>query len=209
MNQKTTYEQLITEKLEGMPVPDMADAIWARIEHQLDIDMPTDDSGTDPEPKSPSGSGWIGGAGLFVFVAALVTIFLINKNKNKSNASNPYVPVIQRTDSMQRNPVFQTASDSNIISEKRPQVVTQDVPIKSAPAVGEHMINKDTSVAFPQGLTPHFNSDTQQQVVTNVPPPVRQDSTKPKKSRGVQGITDNDYRIVPVAKDSTKGQQDK
>ena len=73
MNQKKAYEQIITGKLEALPLPDLADAIWARIETQLDIDMPEGDGGPGSGPSS--GGGWIGGAGLFVFVAALITIF--------------------------------------------------------------------------------------------------------------------------------------
>ena len=45
MNNKQAYEITITSKLEALPLPDMEDAIWSRIEAQLDIDLPTDDGG--------------------------------------------------------------------------------------------------------------------------------------------------------------------
>ena len=88
MNQKKAYEQTIAVKLEAIPLPDMADAIWARIENQLDIDMPTDDGGGNSTPDAPSGFGWIGGSVLFVFAVALVSFFIINNNnKNKQTIS--------------------------------------------------------------------------------------------------------------------------
>lgn len=42
MNHPTTYEQLIAQKLQEMDVPDQANSIWATIEQQLSIEMPTD-----------------------------------------------------------------------------------------------------------------------------------------------------------------------
>ena len=58
MNERKAYEQTIKGKLEAIPLPDMEDAIWARIETQLDIDMPTDDGGGNaPSPNNPSGFG--------------------------------------------------------------------------------------------------------------------------------------------------------
>ena len=43
MRNKETYELTITSKLEALPLPNLEDAIWSRIEAQLDIDLPTDD----------------------------------------------------------------------------------------------------------------------------------------------------------------------
>ena len=45
MKEKRAYEHIISGKLEALPVPDMEDIIWARIETRLDTDMPTDDGG--------------------------------------------------------------------------------------------------------------------------------------------------------------------
>ena len=85
MDHKQAYEQIIAGKLNALPLPDMADAIWSRIETQLDIDLPEDDGGGN-NPAPPSGGSWLGRAGLFVFIAAFVTIFLIYKNNKKTEA---------------------------------------------------------------------------------------------------------------------------
>jgi len=208
MNQKTTYEQLITEKLEGTPVPDMADAIWARIERQLDIEMPTDDSGTDPDPDSPSSSGWVGGAGLFVFVAALVTIFFINKNHKKSVQPIPSpVQNIHQPDSGQITPSKQGVIESSKFFNKENMEVEFKAPINATPFNNDRVTNKDTiSVIPPAVIFEPFQPDTIQKVTTVVSPPVQQDSVKPKRPRGVTGITDKDYRVVPGGKDSAKSQ---
>lgn len=210
MNQKTTYEQLITEKLEGMPVPDMADAIWARIENQLDIDMPTDDGGTDPEPRNPSGGGWVGGTGLFVFVVALVTIFFINKNQRKRAQTKPPVQIEQKANNVQLGDTLQKAPDRSMPFESsRPQAAAPGIPVGITPTASDNAVNKDTTALYPPMVTTvdQKTPDTVRNVVTVTPPPVsKQDSVKPKRTRGVPGITNDDYRIVPVDRDSAKGQ---
>jgi hypothetical protein len=210
MNRKTTYEQLITEKLDDMPVPDMADAIWARIERQLDTDMPTDEGGdADPDPKGPSSGGWMIGSGLFVFVAALVTIFLINKNKNKREESYPPT-TIQRNDSVLNNNEFRgdptrtRVFNNEVIDRPATEGSPGLTPGQPAPVVDAPAQSQDTITTVPRISDPApINQERQQDVTTVVPPPVRNDSTPSKKSRGVKGLTDNDYRIVPVNKDST------
>ena len=69
------------------------------------------------------------------------------------------------------------------------------------------LINIDSTANIPPPVTfGPINPDTSQKVTVAAPPPLgRPDTLKPKKSRGVIGITDNDYRIVPVQKDSTGG----
>ena len=87
MNQKTAYEQIITGKLHALPVPDMADAIWARIETQLDLDMPqTDPPPTNP-PGTPSGGIILGGISI-VFVIALITYLFFKKETNNQPTSS-------------------------------------------------------------------------------------------------------------------------
>lgn len=208
MNQKTTYEQLITGKLEGIPVPDMADAIWARIENQLDIDMPTDDGGTDPEPRDPSGGGWVGGTGLFVFVVALVTIFLINKNQRKRAQSKPPVQMEQKANNVQSGDTLQKVSDrSSPFENIRTQTAAPGVPAGITPPASDNAVNQDTTALHSPFVTTvdQRTPDTVQRVATVTPPHVsKQDSVKPRRTRGVPGITNDDYRIVPVDRDSAK-----
>src|SRR6476620_1768263 len=84
MNQKLTYEQTITGKLEALPVPDMEAAIWKRIEFQLDIDMPSggDSDATQP-PRFPKPGPLMLGAVSIVFLTALL-IYSILTNKEQT-----------------------------------------------------------------------------------------------------------------------------
>ncbi|HEU0112637.1 MAG TPA: hypothetical protein VFQ73_17305 [Flavisolibacter sp.] len=195
MNQKKAYEQIITGKLEALPLPDLADAIWARIETQLDIDMPEGDGGPGSGPSS--GGGWIGGAGLFVFVAALITIFLLSKNKNKENS------LVLPNRTQQQAPATTPVINSGPLIDNTRREVQTSAPARVQPK------NDSTTSDFP-GLMPSPDitgnnppSDSVQQATAiQLPPFLPADTVVKKRPRGVQGITDNDYRIVPK-KDST------
>ena len=196
MDHKKAYEQTIASKLEALPLPAMADAIWARIETQLDIDLPTDEGG-GIGPESPSGGNWIGRGGLFVFIAALVMSFLIYKNNKKPEP-------VSRPNRTTQQPVQSPlpAINTSKTSEGRrngaiplPQNHSVDPPVNRS---------TDSLLTAPVTVLPAPVDSAQ---VSNVlPPPVLPGSdTAPvkKKARGVPGITDNDYRIVPAKKDGS------
>jgi hypothetical protein len=189
MDQRLRYEQLISEKLEALPIPDMADAIWARIEAQLDIDLPTDDGG-GTTPDAPSGPGMIGW-GLSVVIIALITAFLINKNKPALKDSTIKLPATQNE---QTTPALAPGtgpppSDNSRTFSNRPleqSVVNNEAPsdttneprvVSAAPTTVDSI-----QVAAPGVETTAATTDT----IPGV-----------KKRRGVSGVTDEDYRIVP------------
>src|SRR4029078_7672549 len=92
MDQRHTYEQTITSKLDILPLPDMADAIWSRIEQQLDTDMPADDGSNGPAPSSPTPKIFIGGS-VFVILVVLVRFFFLRKNNPQQQTTiNTTVP---------------------------------------------------------------------------------------------------------------------
>lgn len=201
MNQKTPYELQIADKLQQLPLPDLEDAIWARIERTLDIDLPTDDGGPgDGGPSTP----WWDGTGLggfvfsMVFVAALTT-FVLYKTFNHSN----HTPAPSNT------PTTEQALPSNDDAQPPPGTTVQPrnrTPVRAnspAPVAG------DSALAQPVVITPPPVGDTAAATTAIVPPsttPVQQpagDSTvPPRRPRGAQGITPGDYRIVPK-RDST------
>ena len=65
----------------------MADAIWARIEAQLDTDLPADD-GDGPVPEGPpvAGGSWSQTL-LFVTTIAIMSLFTIPKKKYYCSSS--------------------------------------------------------------------------------------------------------------------------
>ena len=195
MDERLQYEQLIGGKLQSLPVPDMQDAIWARVKAQLDIDLPSDD--TDDEslsqpPKGPGSIGW----GFSVVIIALVSTFLILKNKPRvKDETNNRIRTEQVT-----SPAVQNTGPpegKNVRSKKTAAPVdspTNGVPaiVKDSPAIGDFSVVDNLSVDSAKTKTPNGL------VITA---PQKTDSaTLLKKGRGMKGLNDSDYRIVPKTK---------
>jgi hypothetical protein len=192
LNSNTPYEVTIAQKLQQIPVPDMADAIWVRVERQLDIDMPTDD-GSQAPPSSPPGSGWIGGAALALFVAALVFVII------KREKVTPAVIMPQQNNTTISAPGSGTSGSNKEVQNNAPVILTPGATpnkppdLVAAPAAGADSLLSN----LPLRDTPQANT------VLLPQPQVFTDSVKPKPGRGVRGISDGDYRIVPTNKDSS------
>lgn len=195
MDQRHTYEQTITGKLDALPIPDMADAIWSRVEAQLDIDMPEDDGPSGTNGPTPSTPVIIGGS-LVLIIAFFALFFLSQKNDDQpvnENSTSPSPPAELQIGPPENNnsagdPGPLRRQDQLVLPPTSPFVVPDS--FASAP-----MINPaDSSRIFPNT------------VVTSPPvtiPKGTDSTTIPgKKKRGVSGINDNDYKIVPK-KDST------
>ncbi len=198
MRNKETYELTVTSKLEALPLPNLENAIWSRIEAQLDIDMPTDDGdgGNTPTPGSPSGSWWLKGTGLFILAVAIISFFTLTKSKNEN------VPASNSGEIIPSN------SDSIAQEKPPPDPIIQQTPTQIPPSITsdnskDPVISIDSN-ASTTSIPPPIAKDSQQ--VVNSPPvsftPIRDSGTTKKKPRGVKGITDADYRIVPSKKDS-------
>jgi hypothetical protein len=195
MNGKPAYEQLIADKLQTLPVPDMADAIWARIQTQLDIDLPADDGsgGDNPAPQAPSGgSNLLGQIGLFIGIVALLTFFIINK-KNKQENIQPSINIpaseIIQTDSVPPDKAPPANAIQMPLTPPTQNTITTPLPATPdsafdnviANTVMDSAVTDNTAVAQPPVATPL---------------PAVIDSAPPKRRRGVP-LSDADYRIVP------------
>jgi len=205
MNQKTTYELTITEKLEQLTAPDMVDAIWARIEAQLDIDLPTDEGPSNPPATPTSGPRkWLN-RGFIIAAVAVVLIYLFNNRKqNIPVEDQPTINAPVTSPNNTENPVRNNSPGSNNANTQQDNAsgVNTSVPDK---------VNVDTSASAPTTGPAQFIPDSNA-VQTNklpviTPPLVMQQKNPPpdttKKGRGVKGITDADYKIVPK-KDTVK-----
>lgn len=190
MNQPTTYEQLIAQKLNELDVPDQANAIWATIEHQLNIEMPVDGTGSG---YASDFYRWIGGGSLLTFVIAAFTYILVSKQQPESERKIHEKPPI-----VQPKPA-EDAKDA-------PEVSLQGIPTKVTARPTEHVPASEQSAKVPQ----QASRDTVVAPAPKVaePPatmPIKTDTTVTrKKPRGVTGITDADYRLVPSQKDTVK-----
>ena len=188
MNEQPLYEQTIAARLEQLPVPDLADAIWLRIKDQLDLDLPEGDPPpSPPAPPRPRSTGWKG-FGLLAVVAAIVLVYLFNKQ----NKHSPVPSNFQDT-TIHNNP---SPAQPNVLPlpRKGRQPATMPATTKprdstQAPA-SNHTVPASSPVDTllpPPPLAP----------AANPPTPVK-DSIPAKKKKGVQGITDSDYKIIPT-----------
>jgi hypothetical protein len=197
MNDKTTYEITITEKLQQLPLPNLEDAIWARVKAQLDLDLPTDDGGNGG-PDAPAGSGSTWGAGVFLFVAAIVAVFLLHKNETQQ--PSPAAPVQNSTTIS--SPAQQPAADSTQTRRGVSTSPAQTIRPGDQPVSAALSPPGDSVSIAPLPVLPSV--DSQQRTTLVLPPPILADTTRPKpKTKGVRGLTDADYRIVPAGRDST------
>jgi len=201
VNTPTPYEQLIAEKLDQVPVPDMADSVWSSIGMQLDAGAAADQGDSAPDqgneapdqgdgaPGRKSGSGFKGWHGFLGAVVIVATVWWYY-NHTAVNTMRQVAPPATKTPA----PVADTM---NSIKKK-------DVP--AAPAI----VKKDTAVLQPPPATIASPDTATRQIL----PPVRVDSAslykdwvpvpffdslsvKPpgRKPRGVKGITSDDYKI--------------
>jgi hypothetical protein len=195
MNQKLTYEQTITGKLEALPVPDMEAAIWKRIEFQLDIDMPSggDADATQP-PRFPKPGPLMLGAVSIVFLTVLLVYYLF-KDKDHTNPtkfSNPITAptiVSKPNDREPQRPVKKVKPSSSVNAVANPSTILVD----------------SNRFVQPTVLPPDSNALIKDRGdVIIIPPaaPGKDAEHIPKKKKGVKGLTDEDYRIVPGNKDS-------
>jgi hypothetical protein len=196
MDQKAAYEKTITEKLELLSVPDMVDAIWARIETQLDIDMPPDEGPVNPPATPPGRSGPWNGIVITFFIAALVaTIYFTNRNPIRNNNNEAISPANTTIITSPENINDKPPPSRTIILSSPPTPPAKNAPLPLLP-------DKDSLSSVDDGAGASIpDSVINNAVVTPVPvfPPA--DSSK-KNGRGVRGIKDADYRITPVKKDS-------
>ena len=195
MDQKAAYEITIAEKLEQLSVPDMVDAIWARIETQLDIDMPPDD-GPAPDSNPPAGGSFRGFAGLAVFIAALLgIIYFTTKKKPTNNTGN----TIDNSPTIITSPGTDIDKPPPLPGSQTPR--SSNLPGQNALPVPQVEADSSSNTVIDQPVTvPANRIDSIAVAPPIVITPI--ESTK-KKGSGVKGITDNDYRIVPERKDST------
>ena len=195
MNQKLTYEQTITGKLEVIPIPDMEADIWKRIELQLDIDMPIDGGiDTSQPPRFPKPGPLMLGAVSIIFLTALL-FFSIIKNKDHTTTtkiSNPITApfIVPKQEDHGSTPLEKKGQPSTSVRPgANPSTLPEDSNIYVQPTVilpDSNALIKDRGDVI---IIPHAAA--------------RDDAEHPlKKKKGVPGLTDEDYRIEPKKKDS-------
>jgi len=197
MNTSPTYEQIIAQKLEQLPVPNMADAIWARIATELDNDMPTTDGDDNPPPpSSPINTTVLKKIAPWVTaLAVLIMAAIINHQREQEKAS--IIP------SKQNQPLRTNIPEVSKEQNEPTQIVK---PTITKAVAKPDKIDSATSV-LTKPLPVDINKvDSQHLVLPSVALPTVGTKTPlidtvPKKKKGVTGIGDKDYKIVTTPKD--------
>jgi hypothetical protein len=190
MNEQPLYDTLIAAKLEQLPVPDMADAIWLRIKDQLDTDMPSGDH-NPPPPAPPRGSrtGWR----RWSLLAAVAVLFIVyTLSKQQQHSPQQQIPSVSTRDSISPSPLPGKQAPPG----KKPSINIQPTPPDSLPGHTPAPVPDNTLPVLPPAdsivvlppPTPVQNSTAA---------PLTKDSIPVRKRKGVQGIKDSDYRIIP------------
>ncbi|ULQ56717.1 hypothetical protein KJS94_00725 [Flavihumibacter rivuli] len=226
MSQALPYEQLIAEKLEQLPpLPEMADAIWARIEKQLDDEMPTDDTLPDNGPSGPiSGSGGLSSLGRLGLLAIGAIILIYWLNYRKADLFSPWVNPQEQLDkpvapeNKAVSPGVKDAPGTTAPTGNPGPTVNPSLPV--APGRSDSVATPDSSLqvsgdsqealstepVLPGNVDDSKKPEIQQGDVKEAPlnPGRIPDSSRiRKKPAGIKGIGPEDYKIVPQKKDSS------
>jgi hypothetical protein len=172
------------------------DAIWARIETRLDIDMPPDEGPADPPSTPPAGAGSWTRVVVTVFVAALIATIYFTNRKTNTNNNQSIAPdnttIITSPDNTNDKPPPARA----ILPSQQQIQQDRNAPLSLPP-------NQDSFSTVGDGAgVPVPDSIVTNPVLAPALPVILPVDTSKKKGRGVQGINDGDYRITPVKKDS-------
>ena len=185
MNKQMTYEITIKNKLEGIPVPDLSEMIWARIENELDADPGDSGDNNPPSPSSPTGGIILGGTAL-LFIMAL-TFYFLNKKPNDI----PKIEKVQTTLPVQNNQPNLPGTNDNVQPYIKPDNnITENVSGTRAPV--EVPVTSQTAVNDSMPVPDIVRGNE-----IPITLPKTMDTIPPKKTRGVSGITNDDYKIVP------------
>lgn len=216
MNDRLPYESLIAAKLEQLPpLPAMADAIWSRISDDLDRELPND-GGMDGNSGPANGAGSLGNIwwpGMGAFVLLVAGMFYWSNKKTpvnstltpaKPDSAESVVPQPStsappaKNESVTTVPYSAGRSDSAQYESRHENAL----PLTAAPPSSPD----SATIAQPQPqATPLMTDESKPReeppkvAVTSLP-----DSATGKKSKGITGLSQKDYRIVPGKKDSTK-----
>ncbi|HVW58984.1 MAG TPA: hypothetical protein VHC48_03080 [Puia sp.] len=222
MNATTPYEQLIAAKLDQVPVPDMADSIWASIGMQLDApggdsggaaDVP-DETTSKAAPKF-RGAGWYGLGLIAVVAITLWWYFSLPQRHEPLPVAPPAVAPPAVVPSNAPRPVAPPPAGSKPVGSE---------PAAPRPAVLPPVIKKGDSLRFDTAakmILPPLKVDSSfleknkpelPDVDLYGPPPPSPGVQSPtrvqpppggKKHKGVKGITEDDYKIS-TNKDSAR-----
>ena len=195
MNEHSVNEGMFATKLDQLQVPDLQDAIWDRISDVLDS-MPSDVNVPRQSGKGTIGSNRIIGWGIAGITIAIISIILIQTNK-PTIKEQKQVPPTHETAPVDSPAVPSPTPDSNIITPPNFSNKKADVLIKDS--LQEPLTQPRTPLGPTiQNGVRSFRTDALFADSISILP---KDSIGGfNKPRGIKGLSDSSYRIVPGKK---------
>ncbi|KIC89331.1 hypothetical protein [Flavihumibacter sp. ZG627] len=219
MSQATPYEQLIAAKLEQLPpLPEMADAIWLRIEKELDNSHSSDDDdfGGDPDPGPFSPTvpdlSWVGWS--FLIVVSSVILILMSRNKILSPTTIPARDPINNYEEVDRNNSIVNRNTIPFLSDSGDILLNRSGPayqIDTIPSISQDLLlQPDSSLRSTDtlsGLPASALADSMNEAGIVIPTPdtiknnalnnPARDSTRARRKPAGIVVDSGGYRIVP------------
>jgi hypothetical protein len=214
VNKLTSYEQLISEKIQQVPVPDMSSGIWSQIEQALDGNGPGG-SNDEHTPENPGGGAYPGSAHYFYiagcFIIGVIVFLIVATQRRHTPIPNQreVIPPKQEITPSSSDKIYVDSTkngNDKIIVAGNPVLKNND----SAKTVLFPFIRStiDSVTSLPVLTHDRDSMGLSRQGLTIQPRPDSLPGQAPfipiKKPRGVTGISDSDYKIKGVKKDSTK-----
>lgn len=201
MNKRLKYEQIISEHLDNMPIPDMQDIIWLKIEKKLiqnEVNETPSNTYTQNEiPRKRYKRIFIDlliqttAIGLLVlFIAQFKTnkprkFYPIEINKQLPNNESIILNKEKKETPQKR---YSTPSSPNLSKETHELIVPEVKPQMDSPIIERKEL-----------LKPIIEMPLQQRMLK---PELNKKDTLPRKARGVSGISDSDYYFKKNAQDT-------
>ena len=207
MNLKAPYEIIIATKLEQeLPVPDMSDAIWARIELQLS-DVPSTEADASAGPDMIAGAIITGKTLAIVFgcVLTILILFFALKSKIKNQQKLRVPPPTQQPGKVIDYPPSTSPVSSKINAADTTTMRKIDLKEKNLlQSEDAFILKKDPANTLPPAiLVPDtFSLIIAQPVKRNMPDSLR--DAPVLKRRGVPLSTNDGYKISSERIDSVK-----
>ena len=201
MNQLLSYEKQIADKMQLAPVPDIQDAVWARIEAMLDAEMNVQETETTQQITNKKNK--IFSKRKITIAAIILTVILaiiINKQKRRSS--------LQKEKSSITVPVKPEAPvKKNNVVPVQPESTIKTTPTKKMNLIDDAgNIEPDSVLIIPpvKDNNPLLKKTDLPVMINPAPPVLQKKDSVMKKPRGVKGISVSDYRFVMPKKDSTE-----
>ena len=194
MNEHSGNEGLFAAKLNQLQVPDLQDAIWDRITGMLD------GMSSDTGPLKQSGKGnfglgrMLGIAGISI---AVISIILIERNTRKVEEQQQIRPTHQEVPVDSVRTIPSTVPDSNNIKPINLKNRKADVDVNDS-LNDPQLQPRVTAMPDIQNSTRSFGTGTQ--LVDSISILPKDTISSFKDPRGIKGISDSSYRIVPGKK---------